>query len=97
MRGEHRGRRGKLLDKNAKVQAAAVELLVDDVTLVVKVGFCIPCCAVRLPYEDSEFTDPTWYCISVRCCHMDGFHLVQYDSLQVACDDICQYVGDDED
>ena len=56
MRGEHRGRRGKLLDKNAKVQAAAVELLVDDVTLVVKVGICIPCCAVRLPYEDSEFT-----------------------------------------
>jgi hypothetical protein len=51
VRGEHRGRRGKLLDKNAKVQAAAVELLVDDVTLVVK----------------------------------------------VACDDISQYVGEDED
>jgi hypothetical protein len=36
--GEHRGRTGKLLDKNTKVQAAAVELLVDDQTLVVKVA-----------------------------------------------------------
>ena len=57
MRGEHRGRRGKLLDKNAKVQAAAVELLVDDVTLVVKVGISNPFCATCLTYQDVRFIE----------------------------------------